>query len=161
MLRSTSTKRVSILHLGSSADEKGIDCLAVLFNLFFWLLGTKVSRIETVTSASQVSCSSLLPIHDVLSLSQWCRGVVIKRVDPNTSSNRARVTMKTPSVRKATGNHLMNSTSLEKTQSPVSGWCYAQNRVWDADIFHCLFTSINYFDQPFPHIKLSYLSGKE
>ena len=40
------------------------------------------------------------------------------------------VTFQTPLVRKATGNHLMNSTSLERTQSPVSGFCYARNRVW-------------------------------
>ena len=60
-----------------------------------------------------------------------------------------------PLVRKAMGNHLMNSTSLEKTQSPVSkssmqslslvsatleieyaipvsGFCYARNRACDA-----------------------------
>ena len=36
---------------------------------------------------------------------------------------------KTPLVRKATGNHLTNSTSLEKRQSPVSGFCYTRNRV--------------------------------
>ena len=51
------------------------------------------------------------------------------------NSNPARVTIK-PSlvrtlVRKAMGNYLMNSTSLEKTQSPVSGFCYAQNRLCD------------------------------
>ena len=40
------------------------------------------------------------------------------------------VAFKTPLVRKATGNHLMNSTSLERTQSAVSGFCYARNRVW-------------------------------
>ena len=37
------------------------------------------------------------------------------------------VTFETSLVRKATGNPLMNSTSLEKTQSPFSGFCYAQN----------------------------------
>ena len=42
------------------------------------------------------------------------------------------VIFKTPLVRKATGNHLMNSTSLEKTQSPVSGFCYAPSRVCNA-----------------------------
>ena len=42
------------------------------------------------------------------------------------------VTFETPLARKATGNHLMNSTSVEKTQSPVSGFCYARNRVCDA-----------------------------
>ena len=35
------------------------------------------------------------------------------------------VTFKMSLVRKATGNHFMNSISLEKTQSPVSGFCYA------------------------------------
>ena len=35
--------------------------------------------------------------------------------------------LKTPLVRKVMGNHLIKSTSLEKTQSPVSGFCYAQN----------------------------------
>ena len=42
------------------------------------------------------------------------------------------VTFKTPLVRKATGNHLMNSTFLEKTHSPVSGFCYAPSRVCNA-----------------------------
>ena len=42
------------------------------------------------------------------------------------------VTFKTPLVKKATGNHLMKSTSLEKAQSPVSGLCYARNRVCNA-----------------------------
>ena len=37
------------------------------------------------------------------------------------------VTVKMPLVRKVTGNHLIKSTSLEKTQNPVSGFCYAQN----------------------------------
>ena len=31
------------------------------------------------------------------------------------------------------GNHLMDSTSLEKTQSPVSAFCYARNRVCNAE----------------------------
>ena len=39
------------------------------------------------------------------------------------------VTFKTPLVRKATGIHLIKSTSLEETQIPVSGFCYARNRV--------------------------------
>ena len=39
------------------------------------------------------------------------------------------VTFKTPLVKKAMGDHLMNSTSLEKIQSPVSGFCYDRNRV--------------------------------
>ena len=42
------------------------------------------------------------------------------------SSNPARVTIKTQLVRKATRNHLVKSTSIEKTQSPVSGFCYAK-----------------------------------
>ena len=45
------------------------------------------------------------------------------------SSIPARVTIKAPLVRKATGNHLVKSTSLEKTRSPVSGFCYGRNRV--------------------------------
>ena len=36
---------------------------------------------------------------------------------------------KIPLGKKATGNHLVKSTSLEKAQSPVSGFCYPQNRV--------------------------------
>ena len=42
------------------------------------------------------------------------------------------VTFKTPLVKKAMGDHLMNSTSLEKIQSPVSGFCYDRNRVCSA-----------------------------
>ena len=42
------------------------------------------------------------------------------------------IAFKTLLVGKATGNHLINSTSLEKTQSPVSGFCYARNRVCNA-----------------------------
>ena len=42
------------------------------------------------------------------------------------------VTMKTPSVRKATGDQLIKSYSLEATQSPVTGFFYARNRVCDA-----------------------------
>ena len=42
------------------------------------------------------------------------------------------VTFKMSVARKAKGNHLMNSTSLEKTQSPDSGFCYARNRVCNA-----------------------------
>ena len=38
------------------------------------------------------------------------------------SSNLPCVTMKTPLLRKATGNHPINSTSPEKTQSPVSAY---------------------------------------
>ena len=39
------------------------------------------------------------------------------------SSDPTRVTIKIPWVRQATGNHLMNCTSLEKTRSSVSGLC--------------------------------------
>ena len=42
--------------------------------------------------------------------------------------------VKTALVRKATGNHLMNTTSLGKTQSLVSGFCYARNRACNAVI---------------------------
>ena len=49
------------------------------------------------------------------------------------SSKRAKI--KTPLVMKATERHLMKSTSLEKTQSPVYFFCYAQNRVCDAVLF--------------------------
>ena len=42
------------------------------------------------------------------------------------------VVFKTPLVRTATGNHLMNSTSLEKSQSPVSGFCYGRDGVCNA-----------------------------
>ena len=57
---------------------------------------------------------------------------MVKHADSQTgvvSLIPACVTLKTPLVRKATGNHLMNSTSLENTQSPVSGFCYAPNGV--------------------------------
>ena len=37
------------------------------------------------------------------------------------------VTFKTPLARKSTGNRLMNSTSLETTQSAVAGFSYARN----------------------------------
>ena len=37
--------------------------------------------------------------------------------------------------KKATGYHFMKSTSLEATQSPVSGFCCAQTRVYDAGFF--------------------------
>ena len=42
------------------------------------------------------------------------------------------VTMKTPLVMNTTGSYLIVSISLEKTQSPVSGFFYAQNRVCNA-----------------------------
>ena len=62
-----------------------------------------------------------------LKVRRWCRGVVVKHTDSNAgvvSSNPARVTMKTPLVRKETVNHFMKSTSLEKTQNSVSGFCH-------------------------------------
>ena len=47
------------------------------------------------------------------------------------------VTFKMPLARKGTGNQLMNSTSLEKTQSPVFGFCYARNGAGNvAVMFH-------------------------
>ena len=49
-----------------------------------------------------------------------------------SSSNHTRVTIETRLARKATGNHLMNSTSLEKLQIPASGFCDARNRACDA-----------------------------
>ena len=45
------------------------------------------------------------------------------------SSIPPRVTIKTPLVKKATGNHFIESTSLETTQCPVYGLCYTRNRV--------------------------------
>ena len=47
-------------------------------------------------------------------------------------SNAKRATMKTPLARKATGNHLIKFTSLEKTRIVVFGFCFARNRVCDA-----------------------------
>ena len=41
--------------------------------------------------------------------------------------------MKLLLVRKATRNHLIKSNSLEQTQSPVSGFGYARNRVCNAE----------------------------
>ena len=40
------------------------------------------------------------------------------------SLNPTRVTIKALLLGKATGRHLIKSTSLEKTQIPVSGFCY-------------------------------------
>ena len=48
------------------------------------------------------------------------------------SSNPTRVTNETPLVRKAMGNHVIKSTSVEKAQSPVSGFYCSRNRVCDA-----------------------------
>ena len=55
------------------------------------------------------------------------------------SPNPTLVTIKMPLAREAMGNHLMKSTSLEKTRSPVSGFCYAQNRVCNAVIRYVLY----------------------
>ena len=49
----------------------------------------------------------------------WCRGAVVPRLSVRTrnkrvmSSNHARITIKTPLVRNAKGDHLMKSISLE------------------------------------------------
>ena len=48
------------------------------------------------------------------------------------SWNPTHVTIKVPLMRKTTGNHLKKSVSLERTQSPVSGFCNARNRVCSA-----------------------------
>ena len=56
----------------------------------------------------------------------WTRDVGV------AGSNPALVTIKTPLVGKATGSHLIKSTSLGRTQTPASGFCYARNRVRDA-----------------------------
>ena len=72
---------------------------------------------------------------------EWCRGVVVKHVNSQyrgVSSISPRDTFKTPLVMKATGNYLMNSISLEKTQSLVSGFRYARNRECDA-VCHFVF----------------------
>ena len=59
----------------------------------------------------------------------WCRGVVVLSVQTHNaeiaSSNPARLTIKTPLVKTATGNHLINATSLVKTQSSVSGFYHS------------------------------------
>ena len=54
------------------------------------------------------------------------------------------VTFKTPLARKAAGNHLMNSTSLEQTHSPISGFCYARNRVCNAEV-NSDFSTLHHF----------------
>ena len=43
------------------------------------------------------------------------------------NSNPARVTIKALLAMKATGNLFIMFTALKKTQSPVSGFCYARN----------------------------------
>ena len=49
-----------------------------------------------------------------------------------SSNPAARVTKEMPLARKATGNHIITSTSLEKTPTSISGFCYARNRVCNA-----------------------------
>ena len=60
---------------------------------------------------------------------QWCRGAMFISVQTHdtrvVSLSPTRVTIKTPLERKAMGNHLIKSTSLEKALSTVSGFCYA------------------------------------
>ena len=66
--------------------------------------------------------SLLMDLHPFL----WCRGEVVQRADAGVvMSNPARDTIKIPLARYATGDHLIKSISLEKTQSFVSGFCYA------------------------------------
>ena len=64
------------------------------------------------------------------------RGVMVKACETHNnevgSSSPTRGAMKTPLVMEATGNHLIKSTSIENTQGPVSGFCYARNRECDA-----------------------------
>ena len=61
-------------------------------------------------------------------LCMWRSGEVVNRVNPYNkrviSSNLARVTIKTTLMRKAMENHLIKSNSLEKSQSPLSDYCY-------------------------------------
>ena len=49
-----------------------------------------------------------------------------------SSNHPARVPMKIPLARKEMENHLISPTSLDEIQSPVSGFCYARNRVCNA-----------------------------
>ena len=50
----------------------------------------------------------------------WYRGKTCGLITRGLSSNPARVTIKIPLARKATVNHLIKSTFLEETQSPLS-----------------------------------------
>ena len=47
------------------------------------------------------------------------------------SSNAACLPIKTPLLKKVTGNHLKKPSFLAETQSSVSGFCYAKNRILD------------------------------
>ena len=79
--------------------------------------------VQVVTKKAVAFCMIYFP---------WCSGLgVLGHNTGDVSMNHTRVTIKTPLVRKATGNHLIKSTSLEKAQSPVSGFCYPRNPVCD------------------------------
>ena len=80
----------------------------------------------TAYTATSGTAVPLVSKSDHLGYRQWWRGVVVKHADSQYRGCQSSL------VRKATGKHLMNSTSLGKTQSPVSGFCYAQNRVCNA-----------------------------
>ena len=77
------------------------------------------------------------------------------------SSTPPCVTLKTPLVGKTAGNHLMNSTSLEKTQSPVSGLFYVRNRVCNAvlviNAILCFYTEKCH--PPIPNSRLAHNSN--
>ena len=55
-----------------------------------------------------------------------------------------------PLERKATGSHLIKSHFPRKTQSPVSGFCYARNRVCDAVVVQCTLNSFRHRNNPWP-----------
>ena len=66
---------------------------------------------------------------------RWCRGVVVKHVDlqhRGCQFDSSMCHLKNAIGEEAIGSHLMTSTSLEKTQSPVSGFCSTRNRVCNA-----------------------------
>ena len=66
-------------------------------------------------------------VHFLRRISEPCLWFLLR-----SKSNMVWNSMKMILARKAMWNHLMNSTFLEKTQSPVSGFCYARNRVCNA-----------------------------
>ena len=53
------------------------------------------------------------------------------------NSNPARVTIETPLVRKVTGNRIIKSFSVEKTQNPVSDFFQDQKKVCNAVFVSC------------------------
>ena len=61
----------------------------------------------------------------------WCSGYACGLIHRGCEFDSFLRHNKTPLVRIAMRNHLVRSTSLESTQSPVSGFCYARNRVFD------------------------------